>query len=281
MQRRIFAAAAALVLAASAGVWLHAQATVTIHFRNGDSMPAMLIDLKADGFEISSRGVDRMIPKDQVAMVDFGARVNVPNSAFRDMTPLDHLIVFRNGDTMLAEWVDVGGTSPLRITVRTGRDDRDLTSNDIARIYLARPRVDEGGGGGRGGRGGDAGRPGMQEDGSIRVDANQPWTDTSMQVRSGEFLRFDVTRAIRIDNSGDTVTADGVAGGGARPRGLPVPMMPRGGLIGRVGSGQPFAIGTAPQAIRMPANGRLWLGINELDVDDNSGWFRVEISRGR
>ncbi|MDA1306578.1 MAG: hypothetical protein O2917_04890 [Acidobacteria bacterium] len=282
MQRRILAAAAAIVMVGSAAVWLHAQAAVTVHFRNGDSMQAMLVDLKAGGFEFLVRGDSRMIPTDQVAMVDFGARVNVPNSAFRDMSPIDHLIVFRNGDTMLAEWVDVGGTSPLRIAIRSRGNERDLSSNDIARIYLVRPRNEDADGGGRGGRGGVAvPRPGMQEDGSIRVEASLPWTDTSMQVRTGEFLLFDVTRAIRVDDSGGTVTADGVSGRAARPRGLPVASMPRGGLIGRVGSSQPFAIGTAPEPIRMPANGRLWLGINELDVDDNSGWFRVVITRTR
>jgi hypothetical protein len=77
------------------------------------------------------------------------------------------------------------------------------------------------------------------------------------------------------------VTADGESATRARQRGLPVAAMPMGGLIGRVGAGQRFAIGTAPQAIRMPAGGRLWLGINDLDFEDNSGWFRVVITRGR
>lgn len=273
MHKRTYAALAVLAIIGSTAAWLTAQASVTIHFRNGDTLPAMLVDLKADGFELLVRGESRMIPTDQVGMVDFGPPVTVPAGALQNLSPADHLIVFRNGDTMLGQWLDVGGTSPLRLTIRGAGGERDLTSNEVARIYLARPsNIDAGDGSGGGG---------MQEDGAIRVDAAQLWTDTSMQVRSGEYLRFDVTRAIRIDNSGGTVTADGVSGAGARPRGLPVPIMPRGGLIGRVGSGQPFAIGTAPEPIRMPANGRLWLGINELDVADNSGWFRVVISRGR
>jgi hypothetical protein len=267
----------AVAAVVATGVLVQAQASVTLHFRNGDSMPAMLVDLKAAGFEVIVRGDDRMIPKDQVAWVDFGGNVNVPASAFRDMTPIDHLIVFKNGDTMFAEWVDVGGTSPLRIAIRTRGTDRDLSSNDIARIYLARPS----GGGNTGGGGGDTSSGGMQTDGSISVVASQPWTDSSITVRQGEYIRLDVTRAINIREGGDAVTADGEAGNRARQRGLPVSIMPTGGLIGRVGSGQPFAIGTAPQPIRMPASGRLWLGINDLDFGDNSGHFRVVVTRGR
>lgn len=276
MSRRWMWSVMAMAAVVGAGALVQAQASVTLHFRNGDSMPAMLVDLKADGFEVTVRGESRMIGKGEVAWVDFGGNVNVPASAFRDMTPIDHLIVFKNGDTMFAEWVDVGGTSPLRIAIRTRGAERDLSSSDIARIYLARPR-----GGGNAGGGGNAPSGGMQTDGSVSVVANQPWTDSSITVRQGEFIRIDVTRAINIREGGGAVTADGEAGNRARQRGLPVSIMPMGGLIGRVGSGQPFAIGTAPESIRMPASGRLWLGINDLDFDDNSGWFRVVVTRGR
>jgi hypothetical protein len=266
-------------LAVAAGVataLVQAQAAVTMELRNGDRVPVMLVDLKADGFEVTVRGETRMIPKDQVAMVDFGASVTVPASALDRMTALDHLVVFRNGDTLLGEWLDVGGTSPLRLTFRTAGGERDIQSNEVARIYLtkarisAQPTTD------------DDVRGGMQEDGSIAVLASQPFTDTGMTVRTGEMLRFEVSRRIRIGTGDDdSVTADGIANSAGRavPRVLPVRIMPMGGLIGRVGAGQPFAIGTAPQPIRMPANGRLWLGINDVGFDDNSGWFRVVVRR--
>jgi hypothetical protein len=136
----LYGVVASLVMMGAVSTVLRAQAAVTFHFRNGDSMGAMLVDLNASGFDVTVRGNNRKIPKGDIAWVDFGGNVTVPASAFREMTPVDHLIVFKNGDTMFAEWIDVGGTSPLRITIKTSRGDRDLSSNDIARIYLARPR---------------------------------------------------------------------------------------------------------------------------------------------
>ncbi len=271
MIRRLGIAALALVGAAT--VLLQAQQSVTLHMRNGERLQATLVDLKAGGFEVRIGENDRMIAKDQVAMVDFGTGVDVPASAFNGMTPLDHLVVLKTGETFMAEWLDVGGTSPLRLTFKTGNGERDLTSDFIARIYLAKPATVSG-------KPVDDASGGAQADGSVNVLASQPWTDTGRTVRTGQMLTFDVSGQIRVGTGDDgLITADGVRS--ARGRGvlrvLPVREMPLGGLIGRVGSGQPFAIGTAPQAIRMPANGRLWLGINDLDFDGHSGAFRVVI----
>ncbi len=271
----------AIVVTAAATSVLMAQASVTLHMRNGDAISASLIDLGAGGFEVRVGADTRMIPKDQVAWVDFGGSVNVTPAAIDTISGSNHLVVMKNGDTMLGNWDDVGGTTPLRLSFKTSGGDRDLTSNDVARIYMARP-VGSGLGTGAGGASPDRG--GMQNDGSVAVMANQPWTDTGMNVKSGEFLRFEVSRTIRFGNgSGDEATADGNASGRASAvlRTVPVRAMPVGGLIGRVGNGQPFAIGTAPERIRMPVNGRLWLGINDLSFDDNSGHFRVIIQRGQ
>lgn len=266
---------AAVVTAAATSV-LMAQAGVTLHLRNGESMAASLIDLGAGGFEVRVGNDTRMIPKDQVAWVDFGGSVNVSEANLNAISGSNHLVVMKNGDTMFGNWDDVGGTTPLRLTFQTANGNRDLTSNDVARIYMVRP----GGAVGTGGGGANVERGGMQADGSVAVMANQPWTDTGINVRAGEMLRFDVSRTIRVTGN-DESTADGNTDVTARGalRTVPVRSMPVGGLIGRVGNGQPFAIGTAPQPIRMPVNGRLWLGINDLSFNDNSGHFRVIVSR--
>lgn len=270
---------AAVVTAAATSV-LMAQANVTLHMRNGDAVPVTLVDLKAAGFEVRVNGEDRMIAKDQVAWVDFGGSVNVAAAALNTINGNNHLVVMRNGDTVSAEWFDIGGTSPLRLAFKTSGGDRDIPSNEVARIYMVRPGGNTGLG--TGGGGATPERGGMQADGSVAVMANQPWTDTGINVRAGEMLRFDVSQTIRFGTgAGDEATADGNTEGNARAvlRTVPVRSMPVGGLIGRVGNGQPFAIGTAPQPIRMPVNGRLWLGINDLSFNDNSGHFRVIVSR--
>jgi hypothetical protein len=57
--------------------------------------------------------------------------------------------------------------------------------------------------------------------------------------------------------------------------------MPIGGLIGRVGSGAPFPVGSNTNPIVMPEDGRLYLGVNEKVVSGNRGAFLVEILTGR
>jgi hypothetical protein len=59
----------------------------------------------------------------------------------------------------------------------------------------------------------------------------------------------------------------------------PVRDMPVGGLIGRVGNGRPFAIGSTRAPITMPNGGRLFLAVNDDDIRDNSGGFDVQIYR--
>lgn len=273
----------ALVMAVAAGVVLSAQASVRMTLRSGDTLNVLLIDMGAAGFEVDVRGATRKIPVDQVAMVDFGGNVTVRQSWFNDMTALDHLVVFKNGDTMLTEWTDVGGTSPLILRFNTGRGEREISANEVARIYLVKPS----GNVNRNDRNDRApANGGPQSDGSIAVMAADPWTDSGVTVRTGDYLRFDVSREIRFGEGDDDIaTADGNASGRARSgilRRVPVASLPVGGLIGKVGTGgQPFSIGSAPEAIRMPANGRLMLGINDLTFDDNEGWFRVVVTRGR
>lgn len=137
--RRFYLVSVALLCACVLTPVASAQEAVTFTMRNGDTVGVTLVDLKAAGFEVELRGAARMIPKDQVAMVDFGAKIQVRQAWFNDMTALDHLVVFKNGDTLLTEWVDVGGRSPLILRVKTNRGEREISSADVARIYLAKP----------------------------------------------------------------------------------------------------------------------------------------------
>ena len=58
----------------------------------------------------------------------------------------------------------------------------------------------------------------------------------------------------------------------------PIPSRPAAGLIGRIGeSGDPFFIGDDTSAIRMRSGGRLYLGVNDDFLKDNTGSFRVTV----
>ena len=57
--------------------------------------------------------------------------------------------------------------------------------------------------------------------------------------------------------------------------------IPQGALIGKVGNSSPFYVGWNPNPISMNANGRLYLGINDDNVNDNSGEFTVVVAPNR
>ena len=112
---------------------------------------------------------------------------------------------------------------------------------------------------------------------AVVVPANVQWTNTGIAVSRGQALRFESTGEIRLSFDSDDV---------ARPAGTinhrflekaPIPSAPAGALIGRVGNGPAFAIGTATKAFDMPASGRLYLGVNDDHAPDNSGNFVVKI----
>jgi hypothetical protein len=109
------------------------------------------------------------------------------------------------------------------------------------------------------------------------VQASRPWTDTGVTVRRGDRLVFSTTGQISIRNGGDMV---GPEGSSSEDRaGAPVPSVPVGALIGRIGTGAPFAIAASSQPITMPAAGRLYLGVNDAGPSDNSGAFTVTVVR--
>ena len=263
-----------VAMAVAVGVVLSAQAPVTIMLRSGETLQASLVDMGARGFEVRVGGSERFIAKDQVAMVDFGGNVTPQQAWFNGMNSSNNLVVFKNGDTLLADWTDVGGTSPLVLRFNSGAAEREISADRVARIYLVSATV---------------GltinpTPARPTDGAVTVAANEPWTSAGITVSTGEYLRFSVSREIKFGTGpNDTASADGngAASVSAVFRSLPVRSLPVGGLIGKVGNGQPFSIGSAPQPIRMPSNGQLFLGINDLTFTDNSGSFLVAIARGR
>src|SRR5829696_2293050 len=102
MNRHVKVFAGVIAMALAIGTVMSAQAPVTITLRSGEVRTATLVDLGARGFEINVNGAQQWIPKDQVAVVDFGGNVNPQASWFNGMTT--NLVVFKNGDTLLTEW---------------------------------------------------------------------------------------------------------------------------------------------------------------------------------
>jgi hypothetical protein len=112
---------------------------------------------------------------------------------------------------------------------------------------------------------------------TVVVPANVEWTSTILRVKRGQWLRFEPSGEIRLSfQEDDTATAAGAKnlrlGGKA-----PIPTLAAGTLIGRVGNRPPFSIGDTAQALQMPADGRLFLGVNDDHVPDNSGNYVVKV----
>ena len=112
---------------------------------------------------------------------------------------------------------------------------------------------------------------------SVVVPANVAWTNTGIHVMRGQWMRFEPSGEIRLSFNGDDVAVAAGAKSGRMAEKAPIPTIYAGALIGRVNSGKPFSIGNTTQAFQMPANGTLFLGVNDDHVPDNSGNYVVKV----
>jgi hypothetical protein len=268
LKRTVLSAFCAAALLVTGVVFAQESATLTL--RSGERVSGQLVDLGGVGYTIKVNGTDRQIPQNDVAVIDFtgGAMSDADWAKFTGTSQ----VVLRNGQTIDGQLYDIGGTSPLRLTIKTGGGDREMASNEVARIVMARPdNVSTGTTGST--TTGIA--PTQPVTGAITVQANQAWTSTGRTVRKGQRVTFTTTGEVQLsDNPSDIANANG-AKDGRRAAGSPVPQAAAGALIARVGNGAAFPIGASNQAVTMPANGILFLGINDDGFGDNRGNFQV------
>lgn len=113
---------------------------------------------------------------------------------------------------------------------------------------------------------------------TIIVDARERWIDTGITVRRGDFLSFQADGQIQMSsNANDTASPTGAASGRRAPN-APVNSQPAGGLVARIGDSAPVYIGERTNRLRAPVSGRLFLGVNDDHLADNSGEFRVSVT---
>jgi PA-IL-like protein len=158
-----------------------------------------------------------------------------------------------------------------RERVRVDLDD--VTRIEFDRVNNNRPDNDYND---RPGGGGGGGRPGGMRERSVNVNASEQWRDTGVVVRAGQTLYFEASGRVRWGPG----RQDGPDGERNSPRNdaRPMPNRPAAALIGRIGeSNDYFFIGDDAGAIRVRGNGRLYLGVNDDYLRDNSGAFRVTV----
>ena len=112
---------------------------------------------------------------------------------------------------------------------------------------------------------------------TVMVSARQAWTDTGIDVRVGDRISVTPSGVIRYTPSA-TDRVDAAGGNNRATPAAPRPDLPIGALIGRVANGEVFLIGRGLEAMRVNANGRLYLGTNDDVLSDNDGQFRAVIS---
>jgi Ca2+-binding EF-hand superfamily protein len=109
----------------------------------------------------------------------------------------------------------------------------------------------------------------------VRVDGYDRWTDTGVFLRAGDVVTFNATGRIQWAGSTDT-QVDWRGAVGRKSQSSPIPSVDIGHLIAKIGvNGQPISAGGT---IRVPRDGRLFLGINDDITTDNSGFLQVTIT---
>ena len=250
--------------------------TATVVMRNGERLRADVIDM-GRAFSLNVNGQPRSVPIGDVVMLDFAgdgrnvsgeevSKVNGANGGY---------VVMKNGEQFNATLQDFTG-KPLIAVFSNGRR---TNLSEVARIYM-------------GSVANVAGFPNSnaptvtnsestpQAPGNARsvvVPSNVQWTNTGFTVAQGQRLRFETSGEIRLSTNGNDTANGGGALSGRRADQATIPGIPVGALIGRVNNGQPFAIGNSADAIVIPGTGRLFLGVNDDHVPDNSGNFVVKV----
>jgi hypothetical protein len=255
-----------------------AQVPVTLQLRSGERLPGTLIDLSAVGFTLRTDGRDRRFALDEVVALEFVP--GTPGDTVRQRLERGaHVIVLRSGHTIAGRLIRMRGAIPLRMTIETPDGDREVTSHEIAQVFLAMPvaapqdrravhvdtaRTDP--------------FDGVGERSVVQVQAGELWTDTGLTVARGERVLIHGSGTIRV-GAGTTTGPEGIRAATSETAAYPVAGAPVGALIGRVGNGTPFAIDDGSRVVRMPNPGRLMLGVNDDNARDNSGTFTVTITR--
>ena len=222
-------------------------------------------------------GPEFTYPIGQVAVIDLAGGQPSPTE-LAAIPQSGHFMTLRSGQSQPGTFVNIIGGNTL-IWRNTAGDTQQYNLSDVSRIYLnpqsARTAFNATG---TANAATAVGTAGTLPAGAVLVQANQQWNDAGITVKKGDRIAFSTSGQISY---GQGMTAGPDGNGSLRRPDYPVPAMPVGGLIGRVGNGTPFPIGSNAQPIVMPNDGRLMLGVNDNELDDNSGAFTVTVTKAR
>jgi hypothetical protein len=263
-----FITAAGIAAAISAPV--EAQVGARFVLRSGEQVSGELVDMGGSGFTARVDGQTRTWRVGEVAVIDFTGGASFPANEVNAVSG-GHVLVTRSGEIVPGTLYDVGGTNPLRLTFSVNGVNRNYTSNDVARIYFARPGSPA------------VTLPGTPSDnlapgtGRVRVAGNAGWVNTGLSVQQGQTILLNATGEVRLSADSNDVATPAGSRNGRMAANAPLPGVLAGALIGRIGNGAPFGIGNQT-SIQAPNAGMLFLAVNDDQVSDNAGSFGVDVS---
>jgi Ca2+-binding EF-hand superfamily protein len=177
----------------------------------------------------------------------------VEDESFDRMESFEYLDVNNNNRVELREW---HGTAAAFDRLDVNND------NNLSRAEMAN----------------FGGSPAVATSGQqIRVNGRDRWTDTGINVRAGDTLTFDAQGTVRLSTNNNDIAAVGGAQSGRRGTDAPLPNQPAGALIAQIGNNGEFLVGNR-RTIRATESGRLFLGVNDDYLGDNSGDFQVIVT---
>jgi hypothetical protein len=287
MKLRSFATAAALVACAAALTFAATRATFIM--TNGQRVSGELVFHGGQGnnmidnqLNLGNDGKEQSYPMDQVAVIDIAGGAPSQDELNRALSA-NQSMVTRDGNVQTGQFVNIRNGNTLVWRNDSGQEQQ-LGLDSVARVYLntqsarqlfnVNPSTPASAAPQPVGTTGVVARA-QRRGNAYAIAGNQPWVDTGIRVKAGDQVTFHVTGQVGVMANSPLVGPEGKTS--ATSDKYPMPTMQNGALIGRVGTGQPFSIGSQQTPIQMPSDGTLQLGINDDYFGDNSGAFTVTI----
>jgi LmbE family N-acetylglucosaminyl deacetylase len=112
--------------------------------------------------------------------------------------------------------------------------------------------------------------------GMLTVPGRTRWLDTVIDVTRGQPIEIAAEGSVQWNEDGHQFTGPTGASAFTRSGNKPMPGISTGALIGKIGadSTEYFYVGSGMTVIPF-ATGRLFVGVNDDNVDDNGGAFRI------